>query len=218
MFRPVLFCMLAASALAVSAQDQQVFRVGLNTVPVYATVTDKTGRLATDLTRDDFQIFDNGQAQPITIFDNSPQPIRLIIMIDVSGSVAGNLRLIQVACEQLLKNLRPDDQVKVGTFGNEIAISPSFTSDVAKLRAALPTDISPEAPTPLWRALAQALSSFEGAAGRPAILLMTDGRDGGPVAFGKRYISVLEVISAAFARVADELHRQYLIKTRAEAT
>jgi Ca-activated chloride channel family protein len=196
MVRPVLLSLLAAGAV-LSAQAQQVFRVGLDTVPVYATVTDRSGRLVTDLTREEFQILDNGKLQPITLFDNSPQPIRLIVLLDVSGSMSGNVQLVRAACEQLFGQLRPDDEVKVGTFGNEIEIMPAFTNDVIELRAAVPAHISPSAPTPLWRAVDRALGEFGDARGRRVVLVLSDGKDSRSYSFGERFVSVLDVIDRA---------------------
>jgi Ca-activated chloride channel family protein len=196
MVRPVLLSLLAAGAV-LSAQAQQVFRVGLDTVPVYATVTDRSGRLVTDLTREEFQILDNGKLQPITLFDNSPQPIRLIVLLDVSGSMSGNVQLVRAACEQLFGQLRPDDEVKVGTFGNEIEIMPAFTNDVIELRAAVPAHIPPSAPTPLWRAVDRALGEFGDARGRRVVLVLSDGKDSRSYSFGERFVSVLDVIDRA---------------------
>lgn len=178
----------------VVAADQQVFRGRLDTVPVYTTVTDGDGRLVTDLTREDFEVFDNGRRQEITLFDNSPQPIRLIVMLDVSGSMSGNVRLVQLACEQLFKHLGPDDQVKIGTFGNDITIMPAFTRDVVALRSAVPKEIPDSAPTPLYLALERALSAFDDSPGRRVILVLSDGRNYAP---GGRVMTVVEIIDRA---------------------
>src|SRR5918999_532323 len=116
---------LAATLTAVSAVEalpqQPVFRGTGDAVRVFVTVSDRDGRLATGLTRNDFEIRDEGQPQPITIFDNSPQPIRLVVMLDVSGSMEGNLPLLRAAAQQLFTRLREDDLVRVGTFGHEVA-------------------------------------------------------------------------------------------------
>ena len=45
---------------------------------MFVTVTDGNGRLVPNLTQDNFEVHDEGRPQPITLFDNSPQPIRLI--------------------------------------------------------------------------------------------------------------------------------------------
>ena len=125
-----------------AGQDQQVFRGGSDTVRVFATVTDRDGRLVTTLTQDTFEVRDQGTPQPITQFDNTPRPIRLIVMLDVSGSMEGNLPLLRAACAQLFARLRPDDVARVGAFGHEVTISPSFTHDPEALAAALPTAIA----------------------------------------------------------------------------
>src|SRR5688500_8129860 len=166
--------------LTAAAQQQPVFRGVGDAVRVFVTVTDGDGRLVTTLARDDFEVRDEGKPQPITLFDNTPQPIRLIVMLDVSGSMVGNLPLLRGAVDQLFARLRPDDVVRLGTFGRDVEISPTFTSNVEDLRAALPKMIAPDAPTPLWRALDEALDAFkdEGDA-RPVILVLSDGKDSG---------------------------------------
>ena len=184
--------------LVVPGAQQPVFRGASDVVRVYATVTDRDGRLVTTLTRDDFTVRDEGKPQPITVFDNTPQPIRLIVMLDVSGSMAGNLPLLRGAAEQLFVRLRPDDVARVGTFGNDITISPTFTAKRDELRAALPATIAPDAPTPLWRALDEALDAFgEDREVRPVILVLSDGKDSGPVTWTRRVSSQAGVIDRA---------------------
>jgi Ca-activated chloride channel family protein len=184
--------------LVVPGAQQPVFRGASDVVRVYATVTDRDGRLVTTLTREHFTVRDEGKPQPITIFDNTPQPIRLIVMLDVSGSMAGNLPLLRGGAEQLFGRLRPDDVARVGTFGNDITISPTFTANREELRAALPTTIAPDAPTPLWRALDEAMDAFgEDRDVRPVILVLSDGKDSGPVTWTRRVSSQAGVIDRA---------------------
>jgi len=190
---------LSAALIAAQASSPQapVYRSTADMVPLFVTVAEKGGRLVPDLTKDDFRVFDNGHAQPITLFDKTPQPVRLIVMLDVSGSMSGNLPILRAACDQLFARLRPDDQVRVGTFGQTIEISPVFTGDVAAMRAALPESISPNAPTPLWRALDQAMGEFRDAVGRRVILVLSDGKDAPVMSFGQKYIGQLDVVDRA---------------------
>ncbi len=165
---------------------------------VFVAVTDRDGRLVTSLTRDDFEVRDEGRPQPITQFDNTPQSIRLIVLLDVSGSMEGNLPLLRAAAAQLFARFRPDDVARVGAFGREITISPSFTHDPGELEAALPRMIAPDAPTPLWRAIDEALDAFGDADERRAVILvLSDGKDSGPVGFRQRFVSQAEVIERA---------------------
>jgi Ca-activated chloride channel homolog len=188
-------CLIATLA---AAAQQPVFRGGGDLVRVFVTVIDRDGRLVTTLTRDAFEVRDEGKPQPITQFDNTPQPIRLIVMLDVSGSMEGNLPLLRAAAVQLFARLQPQDAARVGAFGREVTISPAFTHDAAELRAALPDSIAPDAPTPLWRALDDALGAFGDArAERPVILVFSDGKDTGPMSFRQRPVSQAEVIDRA---------------------
>ncbi len=181
-----------------AGRQQPVFRGTGDVVRVFVTVTDRDGRLVTTLAREQFEVRDEGKPQPITQFDNSPQPIRLIVMLDVSGSMEGNLQLLRAASAQLFSRLRPDDETRVGAFGHEITISPAFTRDPKELQAALPTSIAPDAPTPLWRALDNAMDAFgDQGETRRVILVLSDGKDTGPLSFRQRPMSQAEVIDRA---------------------
>lgn len=199
MKRAAIFLALLSTSLVLQAQSQQapVFRTTGDTVPVYVTVTDKSDRLVPDLTRDDFQIFDNGKLQPLTLFDNSPQPVRLIVLLDVSGSMIGNLPLLRAASMQLFLKLRPDDRARVGTFGKEIIISPEFSGDARALVAALPQEIDPEASTPLWHAVDDAITALSEVKERRVILVLSDGKDSGPTKFGMKFYNQLDEVERA---------------------
>ncbi len=200
--RRVLTCgALVACVVAVAGaawRQQPIFRGGSDAVRVFATVTDRDGRLVTTLTRDNFEVRDDGKPQPLTQFDNSPQPIRLVVMLDVSGSMAGNLPLLRAAATHLFSRLLAADLARVGAFGREVSISPSFTRDPDELVAALPATIEPDAPTPLWRAIGEALDAF-GDPGdtRKVILVLSDGKDSGPTGFRQRPGSQADVIDRA---------------------
>lgn len=183
--------------LIVAAQ-QPVFRGSSDLVRVFATVTDRDGRLVTKLTRDDFEVRDEGKPQPITQFDDTPQPIRLIVMLDVSGSMEGNLPLLREASAQLFTRLGADDLARVGSFGKEITLSPEFTRDAGQLSAGLPASIAPDAPTPLWRAIDQAMDAFKGLNDKRAVILvLSDGKDTDSLSLRRRIVSQADVIDRA---------------------
>src|SRR5258706_3909247 len=195
-----LLVVCALGLLGAAGQQQPIFRGGSDIVRVFVTVTDRDGRLVTNLERDNFEIRDEGKPQPITQFDNTPQPIRPFVMLDVSGSMEGNLPLLRGAGMQLFSRLRADDVARVGAFGHDITISKSFTHDPGELAAALPTSIAPDAPTPLWRATDQALDTFgDEEGGRKVILVLSDGKDTGTMSLSlrQRPSSQAEVIDRA---------------------
>ena len=180
------------------AQEQPVFRGASDLVRVFVTVTDREGRLVTTLARNEFEVRDEGKPQPITLFDNTPQPIRLVVMLDVSGSMTGNLQLLRAAASQLFARLGKQDVARVGTFGNDVTISEEFTRDERALRAALPEAIPPDAPTPLWRGIDAAINAFDKVdEPRPVVLVLSDGKDSGPIGFRAHFVSQVEVIERA---------------------
>src|SRR6185503_8694721 len=97
---------LALSAGVLAAQGQAVFRAARELVRVFVTVTDQAGGLVTTLDRDAFEIRD-GTSQPIVAFDNTPTPIRIVVLLDISGSMNGTLPLLQKAADELFVRLRP---------------------------------------------------------------------------------------------------------------
>jgi Ca-activated chloride channel homolog len=202
LFRIGAVAAVACGAVAAAAgQQQPTFRGGNDAVRVFVTVTDKDGKLATKLTKDNFEVRDDGKPQPVTYFENSPQPVRLIVMLDVSGSMEGNLSLLRASAGQLFSRMAAEDVARVGTFGRDVTISPSFTRDTDVLRAALPSRIDPDAPTPLWRAIDEAMDAFKDEDDRrKVVLVLSDGKDTGatgPLSFRKRPASQAEVIDRA---------------------
>ena len=113
----LIACALGVVGATQQPEQQQVFRGARDAVRVFATVTDRDGRLVTTLNQEDFEVRDEGKPQPIIQFDKTPQPIRLIVMLDVSGSMEGNAPLLRAAGAQLFGRLLKDDVARVGTFG-----------------------------------------------------------------------------------------------------
>jgi VWFA-related protein len=111
--------------------------------------------------------------------------------------MAGNLPLLRAASTQLFSRLLADDVARVGAFGNEITISPTFTRNADELLAALPTTIAPDAQTPLWRAMDQAFDAFGDADDKRKVILLSDGKDSGPTGFRQRPGSQADVIDRA---------------------
>jgi len=172
---------LAGVALSTSGAAQQAtFRAGIRTVPIYATVTDANGRLVPDLERDDFEIYDNGRKQELTLFENAVQPISVVVMLDTSGSMTMHLDLLKQAATQFVVRLLPDDQARVGSFNdrNKIRISPdTFTSDRDELMRALREDLQFGNPTALWDATDRSMDALADVTGRRVVLVFTDGGD-----------------------------------------
>ena len=194
---PAALIVLLAGAAAAGQDQQPTFRSGAKTVAVYATVTDGKGRLVPDLTRDDFEIYDNGKLQPITLFSNDVQPITVVMMLDRSGSMQGNFKLVELAGEAFVRRLIAGDKARIGSFAEKVEIQPeSFTGNQDELVRILRGDLQRSGPTPLWNAVDAAITSLLPEAGRRVVLVFTDGRDN-PMNFKFNNRSVMDVLDRA---------------------
>jgi VWFA-related protein len=171
--------LVAGVGVRATEQEPPVFRATNNLVRVFVTVTNGDGRLVTGLGRQAFELKDAGKVQPIEVFDASPVPIRIVALLDVSGSMAGNVEIVRRAADELFNRLGDEDLARVGFFGETISFGPTFTRNVEKLRAALPKDADAKGPTPLWMATEIALRLLAESAGdhRRVILILSDGKN-----------------------------------------
>lgn len=168
--------------LSLAAQEP-TFRSGSRVVPSYVTVVDANNRLVTDLTRDDFEVLDNGRPQEITIFDNEVRPFTAVVMLDTSVSMTHRLDDLYAGAEQFLLRLLPHDKAAVGAFNDKVEFATMFTSDRGSLVSALKRlDFGNQ--TRLYDSVHASLDQLEKVEGRKVILLFTDGAD-----FGSRLSS-----------------------------
>jgi len=170
--------MLLGGGVTALAQ-QPTFRTDTRTVALYATVTDAQKRLVPDLTQEDFEILDNDKLQGVDLFVNEVQPITVVVMLDTSASMTGNLKLLEQAAEQFLIRLLPKDKGMVGAFNDKIEFFPAtFTHDRDRLIAAL-RELDFGNPTRLYDAIAASMDRLFKIDGRRVVLVFTDGDDTG---------------------------------------
>lgn len=211
-----LVCLLAAPAWmraqqASSSQSQQggdqepvtTLKVEVNVVNLFFNVKDKRGALIPGLTKDDFQVFEDGKPQTIKYFSaESHEPLTLGILVDTSNSQTRVLPMEkEVGSAFLNEVLTPKDLAFVINFDVNVTLLQDFTSNTRELREAInstrinaggvvggipgagqgpfPTSTVPKG-TLLFDAVY--LASHEKMAtevGRKAMILLTDGEDQG---------------------------------------
>lgn len=170
----------AAAVLAVvpafaQVQPPATFRSGVKTVSLFTTVTE-SGRLVPGLAREDFEVLDNGKPQPLTVFGNDVLPISVVVMLDTSGSMTGNLAILKDGAEQFLLRLLPGDRARVGDFNDKIQMLSPMSGDRDELIASL-SNIDFGYPTRLYDAIGAGLDELREVEGRKVIVVFTDGDD-----------------------------------------
>jgi Ca-activated chloride channel family protein len=120
-----------------SGSDQYTFRANVDEVRLYATVVDQKQKLVTDLSKNDFRVYEDGQPQQITHFTREDVPVALGILIDNSGSMRDKREKVNDAALNLVRASNPQDQVFIVNFNDDAYLDQQFTPDVAQLREGL---------------------------------------------------------------------------------
>jgi VWFA-related protein len=176
---PFVFAALLTGAA--SAQDNDVIKVSTQLVSVPVIVTTRDGNYVGDLDKKDFGILEDGVLQPVEFFAAVDEPITLALLIDTSHSTRPVLDNIKSASRALVKLLGPQDRAMVVSFDRDVHVLCELTSDKDKLNKAIKGASIPEPiGTTMRDAIYQtAFTSFAGLGGRKAIIVLTDGEDGG---------------------------------------
>ena len=174
----VAIVMAAAVSAVVAARPapQAQFKSGTQIVSLFVTVADAQRRLVPDLEKDDFEVLDNDKPQTITYFDNSVQPITVVVMLDTSGSMTGSIPLLKQSAEQFLIRLLPEDRGRVGAFNDKIQFWGKFSGNRDELVGEV-KDLDYGNGTRLWDAVGVSLDELKNIDGRRVVLVFTDGDD-----------------------------------------
>ena len=100
-------------------------------------------KYVTDLTEEDFEVYEDGAKQAITFFSRVQQPIALAVLLDTSASMNERLATAQEAAIGFAKRMRREDVMEVIDFDSQARILQTFTNDVAALEKAIrSTDVN----------------------------------------------------------------------------
>jgi VWFA-related protein len=176
MARGLVLCSLLLAALPA----QPVFRSGVDLATFAATITDRKGNLVTDLTKEDFEVIEDGRKQAIDYFargdgDASP-PMHLGLMVDASGSMQADIKLAQGAAIKFLNMLPAAEDITLVDFDTEVRITRYPQRDFARLVERI-RQRKPDGWTALYDALGTYLDGADSQEGRKVLVMYTDGAD-----------------------------------------
>src|SRR5262249_18012020 len=170
-----------ASSPAAAAADREEGSIVLNSslVNVNVSVTDRAGKSLSNLKKEEFRVFENGELQNVEFFAPATAPFNLVLLLDLSGSIYDKADVVKSAALHFLDVLGPQDRVAVITFTRTVQVISPLTRDHGLLRLLIKSIQRPEGGTAfyeaLWFALTETLRGTQGQ--RNAIVVMSDGVD-----------------------------------------
>ena len=187
---------LAASVAGLTfAPLSAQFSSGVSVVEVYASATDSRGEPVTGLVQQDFEVLENGAAQPVSVFAAGEFPLSVAVAIDRSFSMAGaRLAVARSAARVFLGELRPEDEAAILAVGSEVDVVAPLSTDREAQYAAL-ARLDSFGTTGLYDAVVRAIELTQVAKGRRALVLLSDGAD--------RYSRMTAATALEAARRAD---------------
>jgi Ca-activated chloride channel family protein len=183
---PILVLATALVAPVLIRAQQGTFRSAIDVVSMNVTVTDtsnSTTRYITDLTEKDFEIFEDGVKQELTLFNRTNLPVALSLLIDTSSSMEDRMATAQDAAIGFVRKLRPTDLGEVIGFDSRAEVLQKFTNSPTELEQAIRKTVAGGS-TSMNNALYISLKGLkkipvqqEDEIRRQAIILLSDGED-----------------------------------------
>jgi Ca-activated chloride channel homolog len=164
-------------AMACVAQKEPTFHVDVPLVNVFVSVTDKAGAPIGGLTKEDFQLFEDGKAQTIAVFErDTSAPLAIVLAVDISGSVYKDFAAEQQAAQRFAKDvLRPQDRADVVCFSDGTREVTGFTADAKRIAGGL-NGLRPGAGgTAFYSSVSLSSELLRPLHGRRVLLMISDG-------------------------------------------
>jgi Ca-activated chloride channel homolog len=155
-----------------------VLRADVDEVLLPCTVVDDKGRLITDLTRGDFQVWEDNVPQTVASFQHQDVPVSLGILVDNSGSMRDKRAAVNDAALHMVKASNSADTAFVVNFSDRAIIDQDFTSNIALLEKGL-SHIDSRGGTALYDAVVASANEMARHAKqqKQVLLIITDGGD-----------------------------------------
>lgn len=173
----ILGLLVFFSFLTVIAQDDDIIKVDSSIVRLNVGVVNTRGQPITNLSKDDFVVYEDGVKQNISRFEPTVAPFSVVMILDMSGSTLGFRETIRQSALRFLDALAPEDRVAVIEFYDKVNLRNDFTTN----RRVIANSImlaNGRGKTQLYSALTMALQRLAKEGNRrKAIIVLTDGVD-----------------------------------------
>ena len=179
----VIFCLCAPAR---AQEDDPVETVNSNLVILNVGVADRRGQAVTNLSREDFAVYEDGTRQSIVSFEPTSAPFSLVLLLDMSGSTLNFRPVLKQSALRFIDALAPGDRVAVVSFWvkrsggkseNKVVALRDFTDDRRDIAHAI-ASAEGSGGTNLYEGLRFALRQLAREGNRrKAVVVLTDGKD-----------------------------------------
>lgn len=144
-------------------------------------VTNPQGAFVSGLEAQDFRVYEDGQLQKLSVFEEGDTPVTVGLVVDHSRSMGAKLRDVSAAVSTFAHSSNPQDEMFVVDFNDDVSIElmkgKAFSSDAKELEEALAA-VSARGRTALYDAVHEGLNHLQyGRWDKKALILITDGGD-----------------------------------------
>ena len=162
-----------------SFRIERPFQSGIEITSITATVTDAQGHLVTDLPKEAFEVYEDGDRQQITQFTRERVPIGLGVLLDISDSMYGRrIEDARAAVDRFLfELLDPSDEFFLMAFNHRPRPLTGWTRAHGDVQRAL-AGLQPSGGTAIYDAIVEAMPLVDARSrARAALLIISDGAD-----------------------------------------
>jgi len=159
-------------------QVADIIKIDSRLVNLNVRVTDPSGKLIPDLSRTDFQIFEDNVEQQVVRFEPVTSPVSVVLLLDASGSTKDRWKIIKKAAKKFVDTLSPNTPIAVAAFTRRFMVICDFSCDRRLIKDRIDDTKNPQSGTAFYDAAWSALNLFkEVKEQRKAVVVMTDGVD-----------------------------------------
>lgn len=160
----------------VQAGKQAAFSTAITLVDFNLQVRTRDEGLVTGLKRENFQVFEDGQPQPIRFFEPDSAPVAVVLMVEFSRATVGLIPDIRESALEYLRLLRPDDYCALVVFSNRALIVEDFTRDTSRILRHIGTlDYTFKTGVELLESVEFVVERMQGMTGKKGIVLLASG-------------------------------------------
>jgi VWFA-related protein len=167
--------------LSARADGQATIAVTANLVLLPVNVTDARGTFIPGLKSQDFRVYEDGQLQELSVFEEEDAPVTVGLVVDHSRSMGSKLPAVATAVSSFTHSSNSRDEMFVVDFNDDVSVElmkgKAFSHDPEELDEAL-TAVSAQGRTALYDAVSEGLLHLQyGHLAKKALIIISDGGD-----------------------------------------